>query len=224
MIKPEPTAEQRQEMMGWLASEMAARHHCAMHCVKHNAKARAESGLAYLAPRTSLEGIVYELGIGMWGARLPKGMRKLANKMCFVHAAQLALNDDAFVYCEGYALRQDLGMAFHHAWVLDAERAYRVIDNTWQHPVTGVYLGIPFATDFLRHTIYAKRSYGIIDDYRRDFPVLRLPPHQFLHEDRAEIYGCRDFDVPPLPDENPWDRLEAAHEAAQKQKLEEMAR
>src|SRR5678815_2687905 len=55
--------------------------------------------------RKTLHGIVMAHGVGRFGARLPKGIRKLANKLCFGHATGLMLRDPRYVYCEGFAMR-----------------------------------------------------------------------------------------------------------------------
>ena len=127
---------------------------------------------------------VLEHGIGRWGTPLPRGLRKLADRLCFQHATQLALSHDRYVYCEGLAITTTLGFLTHHAWALDRDENYRVVDNTWKHPVNGIYLGVPFNRDFMNREILKNKCYGILPCYE---PV----EEKWLYENRHLI--PRDF-------------------------------
>ena len=70
----------------------------------------------------------------------PKGMRKRADKACFLNALRVVLRDDTtYSYAEGLAWTK-LG-AVHHAWVVDSDG--NAIDPTWKEPASGYY-GVVF--------------------------------------------------------------------------------
>jgi hypothetical protein len=141
----------------------------------------------------TLEGFVLAHGVGRFGARLPKGMRKLKNKLCYQHATHLMLTDEErFLYCEGYAVRPSLGFATGtHAWVLDRARDWAVVDNTWADPAECVYLGVPLSRSYVGDTLTRKRTYGVLDNWEEGFPILKADPAAFLHPAAGEI--PRDF-------------------------------
>ncbi len=143
----------------------------------------------------TLHSVVMENGVGWFGSPLPKGMRKLKDKLCFMHATGLSVQDpDRFVYCEGFAIHGSIGFAVNHAWVLDRERDWVVVDNTWKKPITGIYLGIPFSYDFVGKCVLGgNRVYGILDRYDLKYPVLSEPPETWLHKDADSI--TKDFAV-----------------------------
>jgi hypothetical protein len=153
--------------------------------------------------KETLHGVVLNHGIGKFGSRLPAGLRKLTNRLCFSHAADLMLRNPRYVYCEGFAIRTSLGIVVgEHAWVLDRERDWMVIDNTWERPIEGIYLGIPFTHDFVIRCMMGRdaegneignRVYGVLDRYDLKWPVLREPPENWLHQDADQI--PRDFEV-----------------------------
>jgi hypothetical protein len=151
-----------------------------------------DSFMARSGRTLTLHGFVLTHGVGRYGARLPKGMRKLANRLCFQHAFQLAI-DPRFIYCEGYAtsgmVNFPLGI---HAWVLDRERDYAVVDNTWARPIDATYLGIPMNWQYVCDTVMRKQTYSVIDNWQTGYPILRDDPATFLHPEMAQI--PRDFD------------------------------
>lgn len=204
----EPTAEERAEMAGWLQQELRFRHDATMACMRWNSKVRDREP----PYQTSLYGLTARHGVGRWGERLPPGMRKLANKLCFTHATSLMWRGRGrLIYCEGYALRRSMGMAVNHAWVLDRWENYRVIDNTWEAPVTGAYLGIPLSSRFVARTMCETRVYGVMDNWKQGFPMLTMDPADFLHEDAGDIPA--DFEVKlDESEENVFERLRRIEE------------
>lgn len=96
-------------------------------------------------PRLLLE-TVLAAGVDCIAQPLPLRFRRRAMKFCFANAISLArLPSGRLTYCEGYAVRPDIGLRAHHAWVIDAER--RVVDPTWDRPETCSYLGVPIDLD-----------------------------------------------------------------------------
>jgi hypothetical protein len=116
-------------------------------------------------PSSTLAGMALDHGIGRYGAPLPRGIRKLAERACYAHATALMLHDqERFIYYEGYALRLG-GGAVNHAWVLDRENGDQVVDNTWTQPQSAVYLGVPLAPGFVREFMKTLRFGGTLLDY-----------------------------------------------------------
>lgn len=209
MIKPVLEPAERAEMVRSISEQLNVTHQQILSVHRHNMRARGKEPTF----GTTLHGLTLAHGIGRFGARLPAGKRKLASKQCFMHATQLMHQHRRYVYCEGYALKHDLGMAMAHAWVLDAYDGYRVIDNTWENPEIGCYLGIPFAREFVTATTLRTGVYGIMDNWMDDFPVLTMAPEEFLHPSADEIPA--DFTVAFDPDaENMFERLRLIEEAS----------
>lgn len=197
-----PTPEERAEMVRGLSEQLNVTHQQISACHRHNMALRGKEPVF----KTTLHGLTLAHGVGRWGARLPHGINKLTDKLCYSHATHLMMADERYVYCEGYACSRRVGLAVNHAWVLDAARGYVVVDNTWRDPVGGVYLGIPFKRDFARRSVALNRMYGVMDNWKAGFPVLTLPPEEFLYEGRH--YLPRDFEAGFDPDaENMFERL-----------------
>ncbi len=70
----------------------------------------------------------------------PQGMRKRADRSCYLNALKVVLATPSYTYAEGIAWSED-GFAVHHAWVGDANR--NAIDPTWWRPGTR-YFGTTF--------------------------------------------------------------------------------
>ena len=104
---------------------------------------------------------------------LPKKVKRGKMKQCFKNAADLALDSSLtpghieLVYVEGYALNI---IPVHHAWCVDREG--NVYDNTW--PDGGKeYYGVMFTTSFLADRLLKSKTYGLIDQWELDWPLLR---------------------------------------------------
>ncbi len=159
-----------------------------------------KSRLEIFGKLETLQGLVLKHGVGRYGSKLPKGIRKGAPKLCFMHAFNLMLqNEQRFIYCEGFGIKTSLGIVVgEHAWVLDKENNYQVVDKTWSNPDNGVYLGIPFKPTYVIEAVCKKKTYGLLDDWQNKWPVLREEdPNKFLHEEADKI--LRDFNVGDLP-------------------------
>jgi hypothetical protein len=129
------------------------------------------------------------------------GIKRGPQKNCYQNATRLVESDPLrFIYCEGYGNRPDLGIvAGEHAWVLDKEHDYEVIDVTWRKTIGVAYIGIPFRYDYLSEQLRDHRVYGLLDTPWSRWPVRRLPASDWLHPDAALM--PRDFTVPDdLPD------------------------
>ena len=158
---------------------------------RHNAKL-----IGIDVPR-SLHSIVLQHGIGRYCiANRWFGIHRGRQKLCYTNASGLVLSDpDRFIYMEGYGVRPSLGIVVgDHAWVLDAERGYAVVDPTWRDTKGSAYLGIPFSPDYLTKQLLQHHVYGLLDAPWGRWPVRRLPPADWLHPKVAEI--PRDFTVP----------------------------
>lgn len=72
----------------------------------------------------------------------PKGMRKRADKACYLNALRVVLKyHPAYTYAEGLAWGAELGIPIHHAWVVDGRG--NAIDPTWREPGSR-YHGVTF--------------------------------------------------------------------------------
>jgi hypothetical protein len=75
-----------------------------------------------------------------------RGGPMMTKKMCFWNSARVVSGLTAFdsygcQYAEGFALSRQLGLWFHHAWVVNSFGL--VIDRTWNEPGDR-YIGVTF--------------------------------------------------------------------------------
>jgi len=96
-----------------------------------------------------------------WGRGKPK--------QCFENSARLAALE-GFVYVEGFGTIKDIGLAIHHAWVVQPDTNI-VIDITTNN--IDNYFGVPFTHASLRHHWKHSDSASMIDDWSNDWPMLR---------------------------------------------------
>ena len=94
------------------------------------------------------------------GNPLPPTINPGTPKECFSNAGQHALFSEDLTYCEGFAMRSDLAIPIHHAWVVDSEG--RVIDTTWNDPQNCTYLGVEFSTKFLSKWVFKNKYWGLL--------------------------------------------------------------
>ncbi len=114
----------------------------------------------------------FVLEYGWWysASPLPKGIPLKRGGHCFYNVFQEVLTNDAFIYCEGYALSRLTERAVHHAWLTDG--AGRAIDITWSEPATA-YAGVPFSTQFLAlYHVKNKAVICMLDDWEHGWPML----------------------------------------------------
>jgi len=91
-------------------------------------------------------------------------------KMCFQNAARAAGYTGKYRYAEGYALQPGL-IPTNHAWIVDEND--NAIDLTWKYNPDTTYYGIIFDTKYLWKVLAEKETYGIIDNWKMGFPLLR---------------------------------------------------
>lgn len=117
----------------------------------------------------TIEGLVLAHGRPFEYAPKPRKYRKGKIKECFSNAFNLANNyPDELTYVEGFACGI---IAVNHAWCVD--KNLRVVDNTWKPDQSKEYFGIPFEIEFVCETILRKKTYGVLEDWESDFPLLR---------------------------------------------------
>jgi len=92
---------------------------------------------------------------------------------CFMNAFHLA-DEKKLIYVEGFAIPGSFPFPFPmlHAWVVDQNGL--ILDPTWfgKSRRGTEYWGVPFKMEFVRKTIFARGSYGIIDNMEQRFPLL----------------------------------------------------
>lgn len=119
---------------------------------------------------------VLKNGIQMESAPLPPKVSRGPMKMCFMNATRRALlGRGRFVYCEGYAVSI---IPVMHGWCYDTETG-KVVDVTWKEGCD--YFGIPFKHSYVRHMMNKTETYGIIDQWMHDYPVLTDDRSLWLH-------------------------------------------
>ena len=113
---------------------------------------------------------------------LPPGFAKMKIGNCYQNAAQLALIETSLTYCEGYAAGC-IPVPVQHAWCCLPDG--KVIDPTWE-PRRGrkvirgeAYFGIPIKTSYLLHRLARQKTYGIIDRWEDDWPMLKDSPRRW---------------------------------------------
>lgn len=102
-------------------------------------------------------------------------------KQCFsncTNAVLLMAAPKGFKYTEGYAVRLDLGVPIHHAWLSNASGD--VIDPTWDEGAAH-YFGVPFKSKYLRETVLRTHYYGMLfpDGFMFNRHLLKDKPAQF---------------------------------------------
>jgi hypothetical protein len=151
--------------------------------------------LAYEGP----QGFVLRHGIDFTSPPdLPDGYEWMEAKNCYGNAAQLALEDPALTYVEGYAMGRFFPIP--HAWVVTEDGT--VIDPTWA-PWEGEaadsdvpraewqYVGVPFTTKFLSSELQRNRTYGLLDQWETGYRMLkrRLPQRAVPKRWRDKVFS-----------------------------------
>jgi hypothetical protein len=108
--------------------------------------------------------------------RLPQGIKKGPERQCFENAGKVATRrGSSLFYVEGFALGV---IPVHHAWASDTEgNVYEVTwqtrDRTEEDIAATAYFGVPFNADFVLRAMSETKRWGILDDVKREWPVLR---------------------------------------------------
>ena len=128
--------------------------------------------------KCSVAGFVLKHGRAFEPRKLPKNLRlhKGRIKGCFRNAAIAALRDPSLTYVEGYAASI---IPVLHAWCVDPDGG--LLEVTWGKP-GDEYYGIPFQTRFLRRSLLEAGYYGLIDQWKNNWPLLRgkYPKREWL--------------------------------------------
>lgn len=132
------------------------------------------------------EELVLDCGKEMKAKSLPDRIERGKPKNCYYNCQQLLELQPDLIYCEGYALSDDIPMPFAHAWLIDKEG--HAIDPTWETPGVA-YLGVPFSTKWVRSFLNSRQQRGRNNDlsifecnYLEDFSLLKqgLPHEAYL--------------------------------------------
>lgn len=115
-----------------------------------------------------LEDLVLQHGIECKPQLLPAKYKRGKIKECFNNALDLATRYPAeLTYVEGFASGL---IATHHAWCIDKNR--NVIENTWPDGNGKEYFGIPLKLKWVIDTVCKKKTYGVLENWEQDFPLL----------------------------------------------------
>lgn len=120
--------------------------------------------------KRALEEFVLQYGWWYEPSVLPGHIIRGTPQECFKNATLLTVENDALIYCEGFALFTGGSTPRLHAWVTDG--CGRAIDNTWPH--SGVaYAGVPFQSLFVNITALKNRAaISLLDDCQNSYPLL----------------------------------------------------
>lgn len=179
------------DLRSTLLTQLRMHHDVGLDWTTHNATI-----LGRTAPTGTSHGLCLDHGVGRVATReRTVGVRRGRVKECFSNAARLVFRDPTrFVYCEGYAVRSSLGLVIgEHAWCLDVYNGYAVCDPTWRGVKGAVFLGIPFAYEYLCEKVTASGYYGLLCNPRLGCAPLQNAPSEFLHQD----YGLIPTDFVP---------------------------
>lgn len=113
----------------------------------------------------------FVLEYGWWyePVEFPKHLVRGTPDQCHTNAVNLALDNDSWIYCEGYALFKETSLPVVHAWVADGSG--NAIDNTWPQPGVA-YAGVPFKSLFVNTTALRNRAIvSLLEDYQNDYPL-----------------------------------------------------
>lgn len=112
---------------------------------------------------------------------------RLKKRDCFPNCLILAINNEDYHYCEGFAQVPGLGgLPFHHAWLLDDNGG--VIDPTWHEDsyIGTQYYGVPISTCYAVECTENSEWYGVIS-----YPdsLINGIPLEFLKTIQAPLAG-----------------------------------
>lgn len=118
------------------------------------------------------EDVVLQYGKEFIPTPLQKPYVKDTPKYCFFNSYKLALEYPSLLYVEGFAMIRNLPIPIHHAWCIDKNDPYKVIDVTAD---LESYIGIPFK----RNVFYMNWKTGsLLDDWQGNWKLMRTSPEQ----------------------------------------------
>lgn len=113
----------------------------------------------HVVPSSSFRDALLEVGREFEGGSLPPSFKRMTPRMCFANAFILASGHAGLRYCEGYAMRRDLPLLVHHAWVIDDEN--KVIEPTWDLRPDDSYFGIVFELEDVCQIVLETERYSL---------------------------------------------------------------
>lgn len=107
---------------------------------------------------------------------------------CYREAYRLAESDPIFIYCEGYAVSEQLSIPLTHAWCVNRETK-EVYDPVWNNKkVRGsAYCGLPLNLDFVNKVILQVAMYGVVDSLWMCKNLFNTPLGDIVHPDYQPI-------------------------------------
>jgi hypothetical protein len=106
-------------------------------------------------------------------------------KSCYWNCQQLVSKQPELIYCEGFAVSQNVGFPLSHAWLLNS--AGKVLEPTWEFPGEA-YLGVAFSWEWIRSLMKSRQQRGRDNDlsvfecnYLEEYSLLKegLPPDAY---------------------------------------------
>lgn len=168
------------ELASCLRDQLQVKHEVMMRCAEMNAKQ-----FNITVPKETGNSVVLKLGFGRFcNGKLPikDGIRRMKARECFSNATHLVLRyPERFIYCEGYGITQVLGFSVgEHAWVLDRDNDYAVVDPTWSNTAGAVYLGLPIRREYLYAKISESGYYGLLCNVKLGCCPAKDDPEKWL--------------------------------------------
>ncbi len=137
---------------------------------------RPDAAVAYLGA----EDFVLRHGL-VFGQPVKTPLKLGMIKGCFANAANVAIYDDRYTYCEGFAVSQaSYPFPVLHAWLADRDGALHEV--TWSrrrnnfHPGSAAYIGVPFDREYVRAQVVQYRTWiAMLDNYQSRHRLLIEP-------------------------------------------------
>jgi len=124
----------------------------------------------------SIEEFVLKHGREFTTQPRPANVPQMTMRYCYHNALELAM-ERGWVYVEGYGisviptLHARCVIPTLHAWCVDPAHPDLVIDPTWTDG--RAYYGVELNTEFVIRMAVETEHYGVLDDWRRGWPLLR---------------------------------------------------
>lgn len=115
-----------------------------------------------------------------------------APRQCYRNAALLALSNEQYIYCEGFAC-PPTGIPVHHAWCINA--AGTVVDPTWLQADRSDYFGVPIRRRFLAQWTQGASVWGIFSEFIPP-EVLKLHPAEWRQAIPRDAPGLHEKQPP----------------------------